>query len=244
MNEDFLDLTTQDLIQQSLAAGVPINKGLMTGFGSQRNVNPFESLLIGMGIKKDPRPTKSQKLAAVQSQWQDLLKANAQKREQAEFKAAQQEVAAEQKAEEKAAKANQSAFEQYSALKALEPETVYKLGQVQQRLEAEGLPFDLYRQRLAGEEAARQTTAQLAATMPFLSAAGREATGRALAASERFLRTKEQMPTSVQNIMASKQSQMQSAQAGEAALMQAVAAQQQAAKDFAGKFAGQYIQVG
>jgi len=244
MNEDFLDLTTQDLILQSLANKVPINKGLMTGFGSQRNVSPFESLLIGMGIKKDPRPTAAQRLSAVQSQWQDVLKATTKKSEADKIKAAQQQAIEEQKADEKAAKANQTAFEQYSAIKAIEPETLYNLLKVGQRAEAEGLPFEMYRQRLAGDEATRQTTAQLAATMPFLSAAGREATGRALAASERFLRTKEQAPSAVQNIMASKQSQMQSAQAGEAAMMQAVAAQQQAAKDFADRLDGQYSQVG
>jgi hypothetical protein len=244
MNEDFLDLTTQDLILQSLANKVPINKGLMTGFGSQRNVSPFESLLIGMGIKKDPRPTAAQRLSAVQSQWQDVLKATTKKSEADKIKAAQQQAIEEKKAEEKAEKANQTSLATYQFLKGLEPEQLYEVGKVTQRLEAEALPFEMYRQRLAGDEATRQTTAQLAATMPFLSAAGREATGRALAASERFLRTKEQAPSAVQNIMASKQSQMQSAQAGEAAMMQAVAAQQQAAKDFAGRFAGQYIQVG
>lgn len=244
MNEDFLNLTTQDLIQQSLAAGVPLNKGLMTGFGSQRNVSPFDSLLIGMGLKKDPRPTAAQRLSAVQSQWQDILKATTKKSEEEKTKAAQQQALADQKAEEKSKEANQSALATYQFLKGLEPEQLYEVGKVGQKLEAEALPFEMYRQRLAGEEATRQTTAQLATTMPFLSAAGREATGRALAASERFLRTKEQMPSAVQSIMASKQGQQLQAQAGEADLMRAVAAQQQAAKQFAGTFAGKYISAG
>lgn len=121
---------------------------------------------------------------------------------------------------------------------------VYELGQVQQQLERENLPFDIYRQRLAGDEATRQSTRQLAAAYPYLSAAGREATQRALEASERFLRTKEQMPSKIQDIMASKQQQQLAAQAGEADLMRAVAAQQQAAKQFAGTFAGKYISAG
>ena len=251
MNEDFLDLTLQDLIQQSRALNVPLNKGLYTTFGSQRNVSPFESLLIGTGLKKDPRPTPAQKMAAMQAQWQDIYRAGTKQQEAEELKASQRRALEEQKAaadeikaDEKAAKANQTAFEQYSAIKAIEPETLYNLLKVGQRAEAEGLPFEMYRQRLAGEEATRQTTAQLAATYPFLSAVGREATGRALAASERFLRTKEQMPSAVQNIMASKQGQQLQAQAGEADLMRAVAAQQQAAKQFAGTFAGKYISAG
>jgi hypothetical protein len=125
-----------------------------------------------------------------------------------------------------------------------DPQKVYELGKVQQQLEREGLEFDVYRQRLAGDEATRQSTRQLAAAYPYLSAAGREATQRALEASERFLRTKEQMPSKIQDIMASKQQQQLAAQAGEADLMRAVAAQQQAAKQFAGTFAGKYISAG
>jgi hypothetical protein len=52
------------------------------------------------------------------------------------------------------------------------------------------------------------------------------------------------MPTTAQEIMASKQQQQLAAQAGEADLMRAVAAQQQAAKQFAGSFAGKYISAG
>jgi hypothetical protein len=79
--------------------------------------------------------------------------------------------------------------------------------------------------------------------MPYLDEAGRRATGRALAASERFLTTKEQMPSAVQNIMASKQSQQYLAQKGEADLMTAVAKQAEAAKKFAGTYAGKFVSV-
>jgi hypothetical protein len=64
-----------------------------------------------------------------------------------------------------------------------------------------------------------------------------------LAASKSFLATKEQMPSNVQAIMASKQSQMATAAGAEAQRQMATAAQQEAAKRFAGSFAGQYIQV-
>jgi len=103
-------------------------------------------------------------------------------------------------------------------------------------------------QRLAEQEqqarlSSRLTREQLASLYPYLSAAGAESTARNLAASKEFLATKEQMPSSVQNIMASKQSQMASAAGAEAQRQYATAAQQDAAKRFAGSFAGKYIQV-
>lgn len=85
---------------------------------------------------------------------------------------------------------------------------------------------------------------QIADLYPFLSAAGAESTARNLAASQKYRAFTEQLPSNVQNIMASKQSQMQAAQTGEAALKQATAIQQDAATRFPGRFAGQYIQVG
>jgi len=91
--------------------------------------------------------------------------------------------------------------------------------------------------------AAGLTRQQLSDVMPYLSAAGAEATARSLAASEKFRAFKEQMPSSVQDIMASKQGQVASAADAEYRRALGMAAQQQAAKDFAGKFAGQYISV-
>jgi hypothetical protein len=87
------------------------------------------------------------------------------------------------------------------------------------------------------------TRQQMADLMPYLSAAGYEATARSLAASKSFGAFKEQLPSNVQNIMASKQAQATSAASAEAARQTATAQQQLAAKDFAGKFAGQYISV-
>lgn len=95
-----------------------------------------------------------------------------------------------------------------------------------------------------GNIATRQQLQQISQLYPFLSAAGREATARQLAASQAYRAFAEQLPSSVQNIMASKQSQMQSAQAGEAALQQATADQLRAAKESQGRFAGQYVQFG
>lgn len=102
-------------------------------------------------------------------------------------------------------------------------------------------------QRLAEQEqqarlSSRLTQEQLASLYPYLSAAGAEATARNLAASKEFSAFKEQLPTSVQNIVASKQAQMASAAGAEASLKQATAMQQDAAKRFAGSFAGKYIQ--
>ena len=102
-------------------------------------------------------------------------------------------------------------------------------------------------QRLAEQEqqarlSSRLTREQLASLYPYLSAAGAESTARNLAASKSFGAFKEQLPTAVQNIMASKQSQMASAAGAEAQRQIATAAQQDAAKRFAGSFAGKYIQ--
>ena len=105
-------------------------------------------------------------------------------------------------------------------------------------------PIRMQEMTQAAELSAQLTQRQLGQLYPFLSAAGAETTARNLAASQAYRRFAEGLPSNVQNIMASKQAQMQSAQAGEADLMRATAAQQQAAKDFAGRFAGQYIQVG
>jgi hypothetical protein len=105
--------------------------------------------------------------------------------------------------------------------------------------------YPLERQRRIEETqlAAELTRQQMADLMPYLSAAGYEATARSLAASKSFGAFKEQLPSNVQNIMASKQAQATSAASAEAARQTATAQQQLAAKDFAGKFAGQYFSV-
>ena len=104
-------------------------------------------------------------------------------------------------------------------------------------------PMRMAEMEQAAQLSSRLTREQLASLYPYLSAAGAESTARNLAASKSFLATKEQMPSSVQSIMASKQGQMLQAATGEAERQRATAAQQEAAKRFAGSFAGQYIQV-
>lgn len=225
MNEEQFKQAQGELALAYIRAGKTPPAGLFQKVESQ---NPFAKF-FGVGAQKFDPLASATTLATAQ---QGLLELT--KKQTAEAKA---------EAKTEADKSNQMMADLIKA-GGIDPQKVYELGQVQQQLEREGLPFDIYRQRLAGEEATRQTTQQLAAAYPYLSAAGREATGRALAASERYLRTKQQMPTTAQEIMASKQQQQLAAQAGEADLMRAVAAQQQAAKQFAGSFAGKYISAG
>ena len=229
MNEEQYNQLATELALQYVNAGKTPPAGL---FQKAKSQNPFANFLGLGGQKFDPVSGYSS-LAQAQEGLLNFAKTEKAKADEKSKADAQSE----------ADKSNQLMADLIKA-GGYDPQKVYEIGQVRQKLEEESLPFDVYRQRLAGDEATRQTTRQLAAAYPYLSAAGREATGRALAASERFLRTKEQMPSNVQNIMASKQQQMLSAQAGEADLMRAVAAQQQAAKQFAGTFAGKYISAG
>ena len=92
--------------------------------------------------------------------------------------------------------------------------------------------------------AAEQQLKQAYQLYPLLSQAGAETTARNLAASQTYRAFAEGLPSNVQNIMASKQAQATSAAAGEADRARAVAAQQDAANRYGGRFAGQYIQVG
>jgi hypothetical protein len=83
-----------------------------------------------------------------------------------------------------------------------------------------------------------------ASAYPWISQAAQESTARNLAASQAYRSFVEAQPSSVQNIMASKQAQMTSAASAEADRARAMAAQTQAAKDFAGGYAGQTFSVG
>jgi len=84
----------------------------------------------------------------------------------------------------------------------------------------------------------------LASAYPWITQAAQESTARNLKASEAYRSFVEAQPSSVQNIMASKQAQMASAASSEADRARAMAAQTQAAKDFAGRYAGQTFSVG
>lgn len=93
------------------------------------------------------------------------------------------------------------------------------------RYQQAAFPYQLEAQRQAAGLSAQLTEQQLKSLYPYLSASGWEGTQRYLFGRRRV----EEMPSNVQNIMASKQGQIAAAQAGEADLMRAVAAQQQAA---------------
>jgi hypothetical protein len=83
-----------------------------------------------------------------------------------------------------------------------------------------------------------------ASAYPWITQAANEATARNLRASEAYRSFAESQPSSVQNIMASKQQQMATAASSEADRARAMAAQQQAAKEFAGRYSGQTFSVG
>jgi len=109
-----------------------------------------------------------------------------------------------------------------------------RLGDIRSRLQKE-----------ASQLALDQSVQQTQALFPYLDEAGRRGTERALDASQRFRAFKEQLPSSIQAIMASKQQQMQAASNAFATEAQAIANQQQAATGFAqlgtGRYAGRRI---
>lgn len=88
------------------------------------------------------------------------------------------------------------------------------------------------------------TNRQISQLYPVLSQAGAEATARSLAASQAMAAFKQNLPTTVQDIMASKQQQIASAAGAEAQRGIAMAAQQEAAKKAAGQYSGKYVSFG
>ena len=88
--------------------------------------------------------------------------------------------------------------------------------------------------RLAGQLATDQSIAQAQALLPYVDAATAKAVERNLDASKRFRAFKEQLPSSIQAIMESKQRQQQLASDAFAREAGAIATQQQAATGFAG----------
>ena len=79
---------------------------------------------------------------------------------------------------------------------------------------------------------------EMADAFPMLSAASAQATARNLAASEKFASFKEGLPSNIQNIMASKQSQLSSASDAVYRRALGMSAQANAAKDFAKNYVG------
>ena len=103
-------------------------------------------------------------------------------------------------------------------------------------------PLALEQARNIAQLQAGLSEQQIRQLVPAAQAVFSQNLAQNLAASKEFRAFKEQMPSSVQDIMASKQNQMASAAGAEASRQQATALQQQAAKQFAGSFAGKYIQ--
>ena len=226
---DNLNQSAIDLYGEVLRRGID-PRGIFPEAPTPRDTSPLAWLRQKTGFEQ--KPDSNALLTRILGA-QELLKADDDKRSRE----------AEAKADRLTAKTNAQNAELYK-ISGLDPEKVRQIYDIDRESRLSDLPVNILERRLAGQEALRQTQEQLAATMPYLDEAGRRATGRALAASEQFLRTKEKMPSNVQRIMASKQEQQLAAQAGEADLMRAVAAQQQAAKQFAGTFAGKYISAG
>lgn len=110
--------------------------------------------------------------------------------------------------------------------------------------QAKSFPTDLARMQAAAELQAQLSQRQLYESYPLLSAAAAESTARNLSASKAYRTFTEGLPSTSGQLMSWKQAQATSAAAGEADRARAVAAQQDAAKNYAGRFAGQYIQVG
>lgn len=99
--------------------------------------------------------------------------------------------------------------------------------------------------RTAGQVSTDQSIKQMQALYPYLDAAGQKAVERNLNASMRFKAFKEQLPSSIQAIMESKQRQQDLASSAFAREAGAIANQQQAATAFAqsglGRYAGRRI---
>lgn len=133
----------------------------------------------------------------------------------------------QQKADEK----NQAAIEQVRQQNAIDLDT-----SIDRQIDYLNRTGDIYSrlQREAGDISTKQSIKQMQALYPYLDAAGQKAVERNLNASMRFKAFKEQLPSSIQAIMESKQRQQDLASSAFAREAGAIATQQQAATGFAG----------
>ena len=83
-----------------------------------------------------------------------------------------------------------------------------------------------------------------ASAYPWIAQASETTAARTLRDSKFWREFVERQPTTLQNIAASKQAQMTSAAGAFSDPARAIAAQTQAAKDFAGRYSGKYVSVG
>lgn len=194
-----------------------ITSTLDTKVGPQ---NPLESIADAFGLYKGPN-------------LEDLVKtreANKARYTQAVLdmgKAQTQKVKAEAKIEKAENKA-ESALDQDTVINR-ELDLANRLGEISSRL-----------QREAGDISTEQSIKQMREFFPYLDEAGRRATERALSASQRYRAFKEQLPSSIQAIMESKQRQQQLASDAFAREAQAIATQQSAATGFGTQGIGRY----
>lgn len=124
-------------------------------------------------------------------------------------------------------------LELYGQGASVDPDELLKIGQVEIELEEQALPIYQKKREIEAASNLRQMQQQLQTALPYIDEAQSRAVQRNLAASERFKAFKEQLPTTIQDIMSAKQQQLQTASDAFLREAQAAATQQQAASGFA-----------
>ena len=125
------------------------------------------------------------------------------------------------------------ALELYGQGDSVDPDELLKIGQVGIELEEQALPLYQKKREIEAASNLRQMQQQLQTALPYIDEAQSRSVQRNLAASERFKAFKEQLPTTIQDIMSAKQQQLQTASDAFLREAQAAATQQQAASGFA-----------
>lgn len=124
-------------------------------------------------------------------------------------------------------------LELYGQGDSIDPDELLKIGQVGIQLEEQALPLYQKKREIEAASNLRQMQQQLQTALPYIDEAQSRSVQRNLAASERFKAFKEQLPTTIQDIMSAKQQQLQTASDAFLREAQAAATQQQAASGFA-----------
>lgn len=124
-------------------------------------------------------------------------------------------------------------LELYGQGASVDPDELLKIGQVEIDLEEQALPLYQKKREIEAASNLRQMQQQLQTALPYIDEAQARSVQRNLAASERFKAFKEQLPTTIQDIMSAKQQQLQTASDAFLREAQAAATQQQAASGFA-----------
>ena len=125
------------------------------------------------------------------------------------------------------------ALELYGQGDSVDPDELLKVGQVGIQLEEQALPLYQKKREIEAASNLKQMQQQLQTALPYIDEAQSRSVQRNLAASERFKAFKEQLPTTIQDIMSAKQQQLQTASDAFLREAQAAATQQGAASGFA-----------